>query len=78
MTLTDQDWRPRLAAMVDQIAAGRHLTSPEWRESFTDVPRHLFVPTVWTIDTAGSAALSGDDPAQRAAGWIWSTSTRRW
>ncbi len=65
MTRTDQDWQPRLVALVDQLAEDGALRSPAWRAAFEAVPRHVFVPMVLT----NGEAVSGDDPAHREA-WL--------
>ncbi len=67
--LIAQDWQPRLGAMVDQLAETGELTDPAWLEAFAHVPRHLFVPTVLTVDESDVTAVSGEDPAQREA-WL--------
>ncbi|MGH3568584.1 MAG: methyltransferase domain-containing protein [Pseudonocardia sp.] len=59
------DWRARLDAMVDHLLDAGDLTSAPWREAFSAVPRHLFVPTVLVLDGGGSTVLSATDPAQR-------------
>ncbi|MBV9312959.1 MAG: hypothetical protein JO100_04295 [Pseudonocardia sp.] len=46
-TVNDLDWTHR----ASQLAAHGVLTDPAWREAFEKVPRHVFVPGFWALDT---------------------------
>lgn len=69
MTESEVEWRPRLTALIDQLRRSGDLRSPAWCKAFNEIPRHVFVPTVITIDKSGTTTLSNDDPVQRQS-WL--------
>lgn len=42
--MTGPPWRPRAAALVEQLVGAGALRSPRWRAAFREVPRHRLVP----------------------------------
>ncbi|MFF8279355.1 methyltransferase domain-containing protein [Streptomyces lateritius] len=58
-------------ALVREIEAYGALRDPAWRAAFSEVPRHLFVPSYYVSGTGGHERLrSGHpDPARRAR-WL--------
>jgi protein-L-isoaspartate(D-aspartate) O-methyltransferase len=54
-------WTDLAARLADQIAAQGHLSDPAWRDAFTAVPRHGFVPRFLRDDgTVVDGADAGD------------------
>lgn len=66
-----EDWAPRAAAYADLLVDRGAITDPAWRETFAAVPRHLFVPQYWALDTynAPDHLVSGTDRGQRGQ-WL--------
>lgn len=51
------------AALVREIeASGAFAADPRWREAFTAVPRHLFVPYYYVATVAGYERRWGENP----------------
>jgi methyltransferase of ATP-grasp peptide maturase system len=69
MTAYDVEWRSPLAALVHQLTQGGYLRSSSWREAFEQTPRHVFVPSIITINESGPMTTSGTHPAQRQS-WL--------
>jgi protein-L-isoaspartate(D-aspartate) O-methyltransferase len=58
-------WRPRLSALTSQLVRNGDPRSAPWRAAFTEIPRHVFVPTIISITESGSTTVSGTDPGQQ-------------
>jgi protein-L-isoaspartate O-methyltransferase len=54
-------------ALVEQLITDGHLRSPAWRDAFLEVPRHPFVPRLFTPtpDGRGYEPVDGHRPDQR-------------
>ena len=50
----DREAADRLAKLADELAASGALRSPEWRDAFLAVRRHVFVPRFWHDDDPGA------------------------
>ena len=50
----DHDVAQRLAKLADEVSASGDLRSPEWREAFLAVRRHVFVPRFWHDEQPGA------------------------
>lgn len=44
--VTDEQWQPRLAALVTALTEQGDLRSPSWIDAFAATPRHVFVPAI--------------------------------
>lgn len=69
ISVSEMGWQPRLSALVDQLSRRGDLRSVPWRTAFEETPRHVFVPTVFTIGESGATALTGADPGQQES-WL--------
>ncbi len=55
MTTADEaDVQRRLERLADQLADSGELRSPEWRQAFLAVRRHVFVPRYWHDEEPGA------------------------
>lgn len=52
-------------ALVSYLTQAGSLVTPEWREAFLSVPRHLFVPCFYQWRTDRYVLVSGRKPAHR-------------
>ncbi|MGH3834226.1 MAG: hypothetical protein ACRDSF_00765 [Pseudonocardiaceae bacterium] len=52
-------WRPRAAALAEQITDAGVLTDPRWRAAIEQTPRHVFVPRFYRDDYT---IIDGADP----------------
>lgn len=60
-----------LRRMVDSLVAGGDLRSPEWRDAFGRVPRHLFVPVIYRqLPQAGRYERIDGSRPERAEEWL--------
>jgi methyltransferase of ATP-grasp peptide maturase system len=69
MTASDVEWQPRLAALVHQLTWSGDLRSSSWRMAFEQTPRHVFIPSIVTINESGPTTISGTHPAQHQS-WL--------
>ncbi len=60
------DWKDKVRALADQLAASGYLSDNQWRQAFGTVPRHVFVPRYWRDPVT---LLDGDDPATHSE-WL--------
>jgi methyltransferase of ATP-grasp peptide maturase system len=54
MTVLTGEWRARAAHLADELTAAGKLVSPVWREAICEVPRHEFVPDVFSSRPGGT------------------------
>jgi methyltransferase of ATP-grasp peptide maturase system len=66
MTASDVEWQPHL---VHQLTRSGDLRSSSWRMAFEQTPRHVFVPSIITINESGPTTMSGTHPAQHQS-WL--------
>lgn len=60
-----------LRRMVDSLVAGGDLRSPEWRDAFGRVPRHLFIPVIYRqLPQAGRYERIDGSRPERAEEWL--------
>ncbi|MGH3975832.1 MAG: methyltransferase domain-containing protein, partial [Pseudonocardiaceae bacterium] len=53
MTVRTEDWMPRARQLADQLVAAGKISCPAWRNAVCAVPRHEFVPDVFSSGPGG-------------------------
>jgi hypothetical protein len=54
ITVDDADVQRRLDQLANQLVERGELRSPEWRQAFRTVRRHVFVPRYWHDEEPGA------------------------
>jgi protein-L-isoaspartate(D-aspartate) O-methyltransferase len=60
MTVSPDEWRPRAAALADQLTEQGVITDPAWRDVVASVPRHMFVPAFYSDDEPPTLVTASD------------------
>lgn len=50
--------------LTESLVADKSITSPEWRDAFAEVPRHVFVPIFYRQTPTEQRAVTADSPAE--------------
>jgi len=67
VTVNAVDWRRHAVGLATRLTEGGMITDAAWQSAFEGVPRHVFTPRFWALDSYNAPArlVDGANPTQR-------------